>query len=142
MLVPKVQLLVKELPYNSEGYQRAKIILKSTYAKPSELANAHIQNILSLPAILRSNPVKIHDSYKKLITRVRLLDTIRILKQINGYVRSTLDKLPSIRAELFRLDNDWQERKFGQFVEALRQWTERNPISSERKSSDSSKKDR
>ena len=61
MLVPKVQLLFKGLPYTSEGYERAKTILKSTYGKPSELANAHIQNILKLPVILGSNPVKIHE---------------------------------------------------------------------------------
>ena len=48
MLVPKVQLLIKGLPYNSESCERAKTILKSTYGKPSELVNAHIQNILHL----------------------------------------------------------------------------------------------
>ena len=42
------------------------------------------------------------------------------LKGTSGYVRSTLEKLPEIRADLVRLDNDWQEWKFGQFAEALR----------------------
>ena len=70
MLVPKVQLLIKGLPYNSEGYERAKTILKSTYGKPSELAKSHIQNILNLPVISWSNPVKIHDFYEKLITSI------------------------------------------------------------------------
>ena len=65
MVVPKVQLLIKGLPYNSEGYERAKTILKSTYGKPSELVNARIQNILNLPVISGSNPVKTHDFYEK-----------------------------------------------------------------------------
>ena len=56
--MPKVQLLFKGLPYNSEGCERAKTILKSTYGKPSELANAHIQNILNLPVISGPNPIK------------------------------------------------------------------------------------
>ena len=43
MLVPKVQLLTKGLPYNSEGYERAKTIPKSTYGTPSKLANTHIK---------------------------------------------------------------------------------------------------
>ena len=55
------------------------------------------------------------------------------LKEINRYVSSTLDKIPGIRADLVRLDNNWQEWKFGQFAEALRQWTERNPIIHERR---------
>ena len=42
MFVSKVQILIKALPYNSEGYERAKTILKSTYGKPSELENTHI----------------------------------------------------------------------------------------------------
>ena len=86
MLVPKVQLLIKGLPYTSEGYERAKTILKSTYGKPSELANAHIQNILKLPVSLGSNPVKIHEFYEQLVTNVQSLDTMGRLKEINGYV--------------------------------------------------------
>ena len=106
MLVPKVQLLIKGLPYNSEGYERAKTILKSTYGKPSELAKSHIQNILNLPVMSWSNPVKIHDFYEKFITSIQSLDTMGKLKEINGYVRSILDKLPGIRVDLVRLGND------------------------------------
>ena len=65
MLVSKLQLLIKGLSCNSEGYERAKTILKSTYGKPSELVNARIQNILNLPVISGSNPVKTHDFYEK-----------------------------------------------------------------------------
>ena len=49
------------------------------------------------------------------------------LKEINGYVRLTLDKLPGIRADLVRIDEDWQEWTFPQLVDALRKWTTRNP---------------
>ena len=49
------------------------------------------------------------------------------LKDINGYVKITLDRLPGIRADLVRLDDDWQDWEFTQLVEALRKWTEHNP---------------
>ena len=49
------------------------------------------------------------------------------LKDIKGYVRRTLDKLPGIRAVLVRLDDNWQEWDFCQLVDSLRRWTERNP---------------
>ena len=39
-----------------------------------------------------------------------------------------LEKLPTICADLVRIDKDWQERDFWQFIEALRKWTDRNPI--------------
>ena len=35
--------------------------------------------------------------------------------------------LPGIRADLVRLDDDWQDWGFTWLVEALRKWTERNP---------------
>jgi len=53
------------------------------------------------------------------------------LKEINGYVQLTLDKLPAIRADLVRLDDDWQQWEFRQFVEALRKWSERNPFTTQ-----------
>ena len=128
LLIPKVRKLIEGLPYTSEGYERSKAILTSKYGKPSEVANAHIQNIMALPQINNSNPVKIHEFYEKLLNSVQTLETMGKLKDINGYVRLTLDKLPGIRADLVRTDNDWQNWKFTHLVEALRHWTDRNPI--------------
>ena len=47
----------------------------------------------------------------------------------NDNVRSTLDKLPGIKADLVRLDDIWQDWNLlvVELVEALRYWTERNP---------------
>ena len=50
------------------------------------------------------------------------------LNQINGYVQITPDKLQPIRADLLRLDTSWQEWSFAQLVQALREWTIRNPL--------------
>ena len=43
-------------------------------------------------------------------------------KDIRGNVRLTLDKLPGKRADLVRLDDNWQEWRFPQLVGALRNW--------------------
>ena len=142
MVIPKVRLLIEGLPWNTEGYERAKNILSSKFGKPSELANAHIQNILSLPVIAGKNSVQINEFYEKLMTSVQSLDTIGKLKEINGYVRSTIDKLPGIRADLVRTDSDWHCWDFGQFVEQLQQWTEKNPISFEKKPPEHQKRER
>ena len=140
LLAPKVRLLIDGLPFNTEGYQRAKAILTSKYGKPSEVANAHIQAIMSLPVINNSNPVRIHEFYEKLLTSVQCLETMGKLTEIKGYVRLTLEKLPGIRSDLVRIDDEWQEWNFGQLVDALRKWTERNPIL-ENKSSDRQRKE-
>ena len=67
------------------------------------------------------------------MTSVQSLDTMEELKEMNGYVPTTIDKLPGIRADLVRIDDDWHNWDFGQFVEQLRQWNERNPIRFEKK---------
>ena len=42
-------------------------------------------------------------------------------------MKLTLDKLPSIRADLVRLDDNWQEWDFAKQVDSLRRLTERKP---------------
>ena len=64
----------------------------------------------------------------KLITNIQTLESMGKEKDIRGYVRLTLDKLPGIRADLVRLDDNWQEWGFPQLVESLRKWCERNPV--------------
>ena len=39
-----------------------------------------------------------------------------------------LDKLEGIRGDLVRTDDDWRQRDFPKLVDALRKWTERNPV--------------
>lgn len=130
-LVPKVRLTIDGLPLTTEGYERAKQILRTRYGKPSEVANAHIQNIISLPIIHGTQPGKILEFFEKLVTSIQTLETMGKLKEVNGYARTTLDKLPGIRADLVRTDDEWQEWGFPQFVEALRKWCERNPTQSD-----------
>ena len=63
------------------------------YGKQSEVANAQVQNIMSLTHINDSNSYKIHEFSEKLLSSVQALETMGKLKEINGYVKLTLDKL-------------------------------------------------
>ena len=82
---------------------------------------------MSLPVIHGANPNKVSQFYEKLCSSVQALETMGKLGEVNGYVRMTLNKLEGIRGDLVRTDDDWQEWKFDQLVEALRKWTVRNP---------------
>ena len=44
--------------------------------------------------------------------------------------------LSGIRSELLRSDGDWQEWTYIELVEALRKWTEKNPVPSTEKFSE------
>ena len=107
------------MPFNSEGCTRAKNILMTKYAKPREVANASIQCIMGLSLITETNPTRINVFYEKLVTNIQTLESMGKKKDIRGYVRLTLDKPPGIRADLVRLDDNWQEWRFLQLVEAL-----------------------
>ena len=48
---------------------------------------------MSLPTITQTSVGKIYDFYEKLVTYSQALDTMGKLKEINEYVRLTLDKI-------------------------------------------------
>ena len=91
LLVPKVRLLIDGLPFTSEVYARAKSILTFRYGKPFEVAAADIHFITSLPDISNCNPNRIQEFYEKLTISVQALETMKKLKDIKGYLRSTLN---------------------------------------------------
>ena len=117
LVITPVCANIDALPLTSEGYERAKQILKAKYGKPSEVVNAFIQNIMSLPHIRGTNPSKIHDFYGKLASSVQALEALGKLKTVSGYAGLTLDKLEGIQADLVRTNDGWQDWGFTQLLE-------------------------
>ena len=76
------------------------------YGKPSEVANAHDLNIMSLPQINNPNPQKIRECTENVLCSVQALDTMGKIKVMNRYVRATLGKLQRIRVDLVRNDDN------------------------------------
>ena len=50
---------------------------------------------------------RIHEFSEKLLANAQVLETMGKLNDVNGYVRTSLEKLPGIRADLVSLDDDW-----------------------------------
>ena len=98
----KVRADIEGLPFNSEGYERAKNILKSEYGKTSEIVNAYVRNIMGLPTIVTTQTKDIDEFYKKLLFNVQSLETLGKLREVSGNARAVLDKLKGIKAELVR----------------------------------------
>ena len=112
--------MIDGLPFTSEGYNRAKSILARKYGKSSEAANAHIQSVMAPPTISNTNPYKIHEIYEDFIAHINTLDTMGKLKEINGYVRFSLDKLCGIGADLVKTDDNWQNWGFIELIQKIR----------------------
>lgn len=71
LVTPNVHFIMDGLPFMSEDYAKAKNILMTKYGKPSEVVNAHIQNILSLLQINNANPHEIYEFSEKLQSSVQ-----------------------------------------------------------------------
>ena len=120
LLDPKVRTEIDGLPFTTEGYERAKNILTSEYGKTSEIVNAYVQNIMNLPVITGIQPARIYEFYKTLLYNVQSLETLGKFRDVSGNVRSVLDKLKGIKADLVRGHEDWQIWDFPQLVKALK----------------------
>ena len=96
--------------------------------KTSEIVNAHVQQIIELLTVYGTNLKKIYDFNEKVVCNVQVRDTIKRLREINGYVRINVDKIPKVRLSLVMLKISWKDWTFGDLVNALKLWTERNPL--------------
>ena len=83
LLAPKVKASIEGLPFSSEGYTRAKNILKDKYGKESEIVKAYNKEILELPVISGVNVKKIHEFTDCLTYCVQSLETMGKLEQVN-----------------------------------------------------------
>jgi len=119
LLSPKIRSLIEGLPFSSEGYERAKAILKSKYGNTSEIVNEHINMIMNLPIISGSHPFRIYEFYENLVRHIQALETMGKLSSVNGYTRAILDRLPGIRADLVRNDDEDAFVKSEHFVDNL-----------------------
>ena len=133
LVEPKVREEIDGLPFSADGYEKAKTILKNEYGKESEIVHAYVRNIAALPSITGSQPQKIHQFYKTLMYNVQSLDTLGKLQEVKGNVRSVIEKLKGIKADLVRGEGNWQDWDFLQLLEALRKWKDINPIESNEK---------
>ena len=99
LLELKVRATIEGLPFITEGNEWAKNILKTKYGKESEIANAHVTNIMSLPVLYGSNPNNDFGILwsNQMSPNLQAWETMRKIKEVNGYVRMMLDKFDGIR---------------------------------------------
>ena len=127
LLGDKVRRDVKSPPFTSEGYNRAKAILREKYGKESKIVKAYSKKILNLPSITLNNAKMISEFSKKLTYCVQSLQTMYKLDGVNGLTSLTLDKVLVIQGDLVRSDNEWESWDLDKLAEALPLWVRRNP---------------
>ena len=132
LIQPKVRVDIDGLPFSTEGYERAKNILKSEYGKNFR-DHKCVRDKTSWVYQLSwaETRKKLICFYKKLLYNVQSLETLGKLREVSGNVRAVLDKLRGIKADLVRGQEGWQEWDFSQLLQAIKRWKEINPLTEE-----------
>ena len=119
--------MIENLPSDKAGCNRAKKLLEDKYGDTNEIVAAYMEQIDQLPTIHGVDVNKIHAFYAKLASSAHVLETIKLIGDIKGNLRMTLNKLPGIRENLTAKDKNWTNWGFLELVKALESWTRRNP---------------
>ena len=128
LLEESVRADVDGRPFTEDGYSNAKAILEAEYGQTTEVVDAYVQKLMSLPVVDGADPKRINDFFKQLRNNVHGLETLGKLADVKGNVRSTLDKLKGIKADLVRGNEGGQEWDFNDLLKELKKWREINSI--------------
>ena len=127
----RVRKTTEDLPYTAEGYNQAVSILKDRFGKESEKVNAYVKEPLKLPYAPMTNVLEIHEFHEKLSCWVQSLESPKQLHTFNGMAAMTLEKLPVVREDLVRNDQEWETCGLAKLTKVLKLWTSRNTIQAE-----------
>ena len=92
LLVPKVRQAIDGLPFNEEGYERAKKYLRENYGHPDKVAGTYVKNLLEMPTITERNVARAHQFYEKLLFTIESLETLGKLEAVQGVAYYVLVK--------------------------------------------------
>ena len=112
---------IQGLPSTDDGYDNAKAIL-----------NPYVKNRMELPVITGVNPRKVKEFYKQLRHNVQSLDTLERLGDVKGNVRSTLDKLKGVKADLVRGNEGRRDWDFKDLLRELKKMDRHHSCRGER----------
>ena len=123
---PKIRDRFANLKPGESRYQTAWDRLKAEYGQTKTVIAAHVDQIINLPTVKGSMYNKVHEFYESLSKSHDALQTLGEWNMLKGLVLPTLNKLPSIKADLVRTDEEWEEWGMENLIKALQKWLKRN----------------
>eukprot|EP00795_Rhopilema_esculentum_P006372 gene6372-biopygen7981 len=126
MVNPRVRDKIANLKPGKVGLETAWERLKKEYGQRNAVINTHIDEIVNLPTIKGVNYEKIQEFYDKLTKNYDALLTLDEENMLRGFVMTTLNKLPNVKSDLVRLDDDWESWGMSKLIDNLQKWLKRN----------------
>ena len=79
------------------------------YGQTQMVVNTHVNEIIKLPLIQGTGYWKALSFYKKLRERFDALQTLGKEDTLTGLVTTTINKLPHVKPDVARIDDDWKQ---------------------------------
>ena len=126
MVCPKVRDKISNLRPGPVGYKTAWERLTKEYGQTQMVVNAHVNEIISLPVIRGTSYWKTLSFYEKLSKSFDALQTLGKGDTLTGLVMTTINKLPHVKPDVVRTDDEWEQWDMGALIENLTKWLKRN----------------
>ena len=126
MVSPKVRESIGNLKPGEMGYKVVWERLESEHGQNKLVINAHMDEIVNLPMVRGTNYAKIQEFYKKVSKNFDALLTLVEAHMLQGFVMSTLNKLPHVKPDLVRTDDNWEDWGMEKFIDGLKKWLKRH----------------
>ena len=123
---PKVRERIANLKPGTVEYKTAWERLKKEYGRTKVVVNAHMDEIINLTPVRGSNYSKVQEFYEKLSKNFDALLTLEEGEELHGFVLATLNKLPQVKPDLVRVDENWEDWSMEDLIDALQKWLRRN----------------
>ena len=118
--------IIANLKPGTVGYKTAWERLKKEYGQTKVVVNAHMDEIINLTPVRGSNYNKVQEFYEKLSKNFDALQTLEEGEKLHGIVMVTLNKLPQVKLDLVRVDDNWEDWSMEDLIDALQKWLRRN----------------
>ena len=90
--------------------------------------NALVEQIVNLPVVKGSNYLKIQKFYETVSRNYDALLTMGESNMLRGFVLSTLNKIPQVRPDIVRTDENWENWDMEALINNLRQCLKRHKV--------------
>ena len=124
----KVRDWLSNVKPEPEGYKTAWERLKTEYGQKMLVIAVHTEEIIKLPTVKGRNYDKVCEFYKILCKNYDALQTLGEDCMLKGLVVSTLNKLPQVKPDLVRIDDDWEDWDMKSLLKAIQGWLKRNKM--------------
>jgi len=126
MVSANVRARIANLKPGEVGYKVAWERLKAEYGQDKLVVNSHLEEIMNLPIVKGSNYLKVQEFDETVSRNHDALLTLGEADILRGFVMSTLNKLPHVRPDIVRTDDNWEDWNMETLINNLQAWLRRN----------------